>query len=299
MNTSLSTRRDFLRNAAVSTAAGWVAGKTASSRAAGDALSHQPAFERISRDRVLRCGYAPYPLYFLKDPNTGKFSGIFYEMIEAMAKILNLKTEYPIETTYGTFVEDLKQGRFDVMVSDVWASGARALAADFTTPCSYTVLQAYVRAGDTRFDHQLEKLNSKETRLATMDGEMTSMIAQEDFPQARTVALPNTAEFTLLMENVVSGKADATFWEPAVARQWLEKHPGSIRPVAPGKPVRVFGNVFAVAKGEIRLRDTLDAAVQQLVHSGAFDRIAAKYTQPGDYYPVAAPYQPAALVARQ
>ena len=36
----------------------------------------ETAYERVTRTGVLRCGYATWPPNVMKDPNTGKVSGI-------------------------------------------------------------------------------------------------------------------------------------------------------------------------------------------------------------------------------
>ncbi len=254
------------------------------------AANAQPAFERVTRTRTLRCGWINYPPCFMKDPNTGKFSGIFYDLTEALAAAMNLKVEYTTETSFGMASQDLAAGRFDLVCSNLWPSASRALAMEFATPVSYSLICAYVRANDHRFDKNLDAMNRSEIKLASMDGEMASIITRADFPQAQEVALPHNAEIALLIENVVTSKADGTFLETAIARQWLEKNPGTIRNPAPERPVRVFGNCLAFAKGETQLRDAFNLAIEQLLNSGTFAKIEAKYAKPGDFYPVALPY---------
>ncbi len=253
----------------------------------------QPAFERVTRTRTLRCGYVFYPPYFMRDPNTGKLSGIFYELMEAAAQAMSLKTEYVAEASFATVCEDLKQGRYDVCASAFWPCAASALSCECTIPISYVLVNPYVRADDRRFDGNLTAVNSEGVRIATMDGEMTAIIAKTDFPGAQEVAVPHNSDFSMLCQNVVSGKADITFLEPSMVRRWLAGHADTLRNPTPGKPLRVFGNSMALAKGEMKLLTALNATLQELLQNGVYEKIEARYAKSGDFYPVARPYQSA------
>jgi hypothetical protein len=72
----------------------------------------------------------------------------------------------------------------------------------------------------------------------------------------------------------------------------LAANPGTIKPVLGGKPVRVIPNAnFALPKGDMRLKTTLDTACQDLLLSGEVERILKKYEKyEGSFLRVATPY---------
>ena len=55
-------------------------------------------FERVTSSGVLRCGYVVYPPGLINDPNTGKISGIFPDVLEQAAHNLGLKVDGSIRT---------------------------------------------------------------------------------------------------------------------------------------------------------------------------------------------------------
>jgi ABC-type amino acid transport substrate-binding protein len=92
---------------------------------------------------------------------------------------------------------------------------------------------------------------------------------------------------------MISGKADITFVEVAIAQAFLEKNPESIREVQDVSPVRVFPNVMMVGKGEYRLLSMLNVAIDVLANSGEIERIIAKYEEyPGSFQRRQVPYLP-------
>jgi ABC-type amino acid transport substrate-binding protein len=64
----------------------------------------ESAFDRILRTQTIRCGYVVYPPSIIKDPNTGRLSGIFYDITEKMGERLNLKIEWTEEVVFPTMI---------------------------------------------------------------------------------------------------------------------------------------------------------------------------------------------------
>jgi ABC-type amino acid transport substrate-binding protein len=237
-------------------------------------------------------GYVPYPPGLIKDPNTGKISGVFADAIAEAASNLGLKVEWVEEVGWGSMIEGLNANRYDLICSPVWANSTRAKVADFTVPLFFSGIDAYVRANDTRFSGSLGSVNASSVRISTIDGEMSAIIASHQFPSAQTISLPQTADDSQLLLNVSDGKADITFVEPYIANQFLKSHPGSVKNLTAEDPVRVFPNTMMLKKGDIRLKSMMDVALAELVNSGEIDKLLAKYAGSGlPFYPVSRPYR--------
>lgn len=250
------------------------------------------AFERVISSKVIKCGYVPYPPGLIKDPNTGKITGIFPETLEASAKDLGYQIKWTEEVGWGTMIEGLKAGRYDAICSPVWANSTRAQFAEFTQPFFYSGIGVYVRADERRFGNGLEGINSDGVTLATIDGEMTSIVADQDYPEAKRVALPQNSDVSQVLLNVMNRKADVTFVEPYVAEEFMKSHPGALRNLVALKPVRIFPNTMIVAKGNYALKGLLDVMVSEMTNSGRADRLIAKYDLgSGTFYPLAQPYR--------
>ncbi|MEJ0063037.1 MAG: transporter substrate-binding domain-containing protein [Alphaproteobacteria bacterium] len=255
------------------------------------APTKESAYDRVMRTKTLRCGYALWPPYMLtKDVNTGKVGGIFAEIAEKVADGLHLKLEWAEEVGWSSYIESLRTGRFDVMCAPLWVSAEKAEFLNYTLPLTYSALHFYVRAGDTRFDDNLQKLNAPEYKLATMDGEVSQMTAKRFFPKAAELSIPELADITQLFMNVATGKADGVFNEPGLAKDYASKNPGTLRQVTK-EPFQVFPNSMGMAIGENNLTRTIDSALTELMNSGEIDRIIAKYDPDRSIFmPVAKPY---------
>jgi polar amino acid transport system substrate-binding protein len=248
-------------------------------------------YDRVMQNGTIRCGYSLYNPGCLKDPITGKMSGIGVDTLESVAKNLGLKVAWTEEVGWGTMIEGLQTNRYDMIVTPVWATSDRARVVDFSKPLYYSPLFAYVKAGKRPFPpNNIHQLNSPKYSIATIDGATAEIIAQEDFPLVKRVSLPQLSEFGQLLLTVSSGKADVTFTEPADAAAFLKSNPGSVERI--GKPLRVFPNCWIFRRGQREFKDMIDTALEQLINSGAEDKIIRKYEPaPNTLYRDAIPYQ--------
>ncbi len=257
------------------------------------AADKEPVYDRVMRTGTIRVGYLSSPPGVIRDPNTGKMSGIAVEALERAAANLQLKVEYVEEVQWGTMIEGLQTGRYEVAMM-CWADAARARQADFSVPLFYSAVNAYARPDDKRFANGLEAaMKDPSVRIATVDGDVTETIAKSRFPGARTVSLPQNADIAQLMLSVTTKKADVDFEEAASAQYFLQHNPGSIRNVTPDKPVGICPNVLVYPRDQYAFKAMLDHAFEELIDLGYIDRLIRQYEPfPGALLPPAPPYQP-------
>lgn len=247
--------------------------------------------DRVVKAGKIRVGYlATTPQQLAKDPNTGQLSGMFYDVVEELGKKLNLKIEWTEEVGWGTMIEGLEQGRYDMVGSPVWANGARALKADFSTPVTYNVMYAYARANDDRLNN-LEDINSKDIKVTVVDGTTAQYLTKQRFSAAQIVALPQLSAQSELLLNVSTGKADVLFIDPFVANTFLKNNPDARLKIIGNKVVRVDGNSVMFNSGEMGFKNMIDTVIKEEISSGFIDELLKKYDTFGNsFYPVAKPY---------
>lgn len=252
----------------------------------------EDAYARVLKQGSIRVGYISYPPSFIKDPNSGQMSGIFHEVLQEVGKNLDLKIDYTEEVGWGTMIEAIRSGRVDLVCTGIWPTPARGKLADFTAPLYYSTVRAYVRADNSKYDGNLASINAATTKISAVDGEMSSIIAKDEFPKAQMNGLPQNTDVSQVLLEVATNKADVTFVEPAVAMEYIRNNPGKIKEVANVKPLRVFPNVMMVGKGEDRFRSTINIAIQDLVNNGFVDKVIDKYEKyPNSFQRVATPYK--------
>ncbi|MDD5586593.1 MAG: transporter substrate-binding domain-containing protein [Alphaproteobacteria bacterium] len=255
----------------------------------GAQAKDQTLLDKVIAKKEIRCGYLTWPPATIKDPNTGKISGVFSEILEKAAANAGLKVVWAEEVTYGTAIEGLKTKRYDMVCTSIWPNASRALHASFTTPLNYSVTEAFVRSGETRIK-KLEDINDPAVTISTIDGEASETVARSDFPKAKTTGLPAMSDYGQLYNEMMGKKSDVVLHDLTSAREVMVKNPGKIKRLAPGKPLRVYPNSFMVPKGEEEFRDFLNLALEELINSGYVRSVMKKYKMEEGTYHVAPPY---------
>jgi len=238
---------------------------------------NKSVYDKVLETKTIRVGYISYPPGLSKDPNTGKLSGIMYDVLMETGKNLELKIDFVEEVGWGTMIEAVQSGKVDLVCTGLWPSSTRGKFVDFTNPIYFSPIKAYVKAGNNKFDGNIKAANSKDIKIATIDGEMTSIITKFDFPEAATEALPQNSDVSQVLLNVEQGKADITFVEPYIANEYLKNNPGSIQEVANIEPLRVFPNVMMLPKGDVKFQSMLNTAIEELANNGFVDKVIAQY----------------------
>lgn len=244
--------------------------------------------QKTTLDKVLsrgeiRVGYVVNPPALIKDPNTGKLSGIYYDAVELMAKNLLLKIDWKEEVGWGTMAEGLYSDRYDMVVGGIWPSSTRSKKVDFSTALYYSAVNAYVRANDYRFSLPKD-INSDNVTIATLDGEMSSIIARNSYPKVKTLSLSQDASIAQNLLNVKTGKADVAFVEQVVADDFLANNPGSIKnPFS--SYIRIFGNTIVLPKGQEGFTNMIDTSIKEIINSNDAERIIKSYEKyPNSFY---------------
>ena len=247
-------------------------------------VKEESVYDRVMRTGTLRCAYTIYAPDTIKDPNTGKLSGIFVDTMQKAADALHLKLEWTEEVPWAGMIEGLNSNRYDAVCSGVWENTDRGRVAAFSRPVFYSAVNAYVRKDETRFGNDLSLLNDPNVRIAVADGETNATVARNRFPRAQQVALPQGSDFSQLLLTVTTGKADVVFIEPAVAADFLRNNPDSLKMMS-DHPLLVLPTIVMFRRGQEEFKSMLDSALDQLVNDGEVDDILKKYEPfPGAFY---------------
>ncbi|HOO49771.1 MAG TPA: transporter substrate-binding domain-containing protein [Alphaproteobacteria bacterium] len=244
----------------------------------------QTAFDRITETGIIRCGYIIYPPQLSIDANTGKLSGLAYDLTERMAKDLHLKVEWTEEVTAAAWIEGLHNQRFDMLCNTAWATTVRAPQVLNSIPAFFTAVNAYARIDDDRFNTGISQINSKDYTIATIDGSTSAAIARDSFPNANTISLPDISDFSQLLLEVSNKKADLTFSEASQFNDFDSKNPGVLKNITPNKPVRTIQNTFFVDGNELRLMSMINTALLNLHLEGFVDQTLDKYENGKDVW---------------
>lgn len=241
----------------------------------------ETVYDRVIKTSEIRCGYTFYSVGLYKNLETGAVEGIYKDIIESVGKLLDLKIIWAEEVGWGQQIEGLNAGRYDMICSPASVTGARTKAADYSLPLYYSPVYVWVR----NFSGTREALNKESVKLSTMDGEQTEAMAQLYFPLAQRVSLPQSADFSMLMMQVASGKADATFAEPLPVYEFNEKNPDQkLKQIKGDSPLKLVPNIFLLKRGEAEFKAMLNNALIELFLDGTIDRVVDRFEKyPNSY----------------
>jgi len=261
---------------------------------AAQAAETENAYERVMRTGVIRCAYILWPPFMDKDVNTGKFSGMNYDFIEAVAKGLDMKVEWTAEINPGE-VESLRTGKADAICTaegPIKPSSSRFL--HYTEAMGYFPFFLYARSDDARFS-SYSKVNDKAVRISVIDGDVSGQIVRNHFPLAQQISLQQMGTPGQMMLDVAGNKSDVVINDPLSMKEFMDNNPGKLKRVAGEKPIAVIPNTFSVLRGPggLELTDLLNQAIKNLRNYGEAALILDKYSSGGDnlLYPIADPYE--------
>lgn len=247
-------------------------------------------YDRVKRAGKIRCGYVIEPPLVMLDPNTGKLSGLTYELMEEIGRQLSLKIDWAGTVTYSHMVADLALNRFDMICSPVYTLPSRMREADYTVPFVFLPDYFYVRKDDTRFDNNYAAINDPGIRFSILDGHYSNIAASRDFPLATKISIPENASLSQLYLDVANNKADITVSDVMTFSNYDRNNPGKLRRVE-GKPPLVGAGVFTIPAKEQDFKNALDVTIAYLLTIGTIDNLLRKYETPTlKFLNVARPY---------
>lgn len=255
------------------------------------AAEKESAYDRVVKTRTLRCAYTTYPPFIIKDAKTGEMSGLFYELTNELGRQLNLKVDWTEEVGSDSILEGLRTGRYDAVCAGYTSTPSRAWGGDFLKPMVFGPFELYIRADETRFK-SLDDFNKPDVTLATMDGELSQVVANEIFPLAKQASVPGLTPGSDRMMMVATKKADAVPIDAPIGREYMANNPGKVK-LFSDKPLRLAGSTLIIPLNEFALKSMLNTAVDAMQWNGITERITKKYTKyPGAFLMPALVYQP-------
>jgi ABC-type amino acid transport substrate-binding protein len=236
----------------------------------------ETAYERVIRTRTLRCGYGTYPVTEEIDPNTKQLKGVVPEFTEELGKKLNLKIDWVEEVIWGQQQEALNAGRIDAVCStDGPWNYAMAALVDYAEPMIFFPVYLYGRQGMKHFETP-EAANSEQFTFSSYEGDISLAMPLDRFPKAHRVEVPGSLDASLMVVNVITGKADIVLTDPMTINQFNKNNKQKLEKLY-DKPLAIINMSFSVAKGQSDLLQMLNQGFQLLQQLGISDQILDKY----------------------
>ncbi len=233
--------------------------------------------DRIIETGTLRCGYFAWPPFLSKDPNTGKLSGISYDVVETIGEILDLKIEWVAEVGAADYIEGLQSNRFDALCVSSWPHPTRFKQSLPTTPLFYTSVYPVVRGDEKRLDKNYDILKTDILKLGVIEGDDTEAMVQKLYPSAPRTTLPNSSDYTQLLMGLLTKKADVVFLDKSVVHDFIKNNGPKIKIPKNDNPVFVYPEYLFVKRGDVQTKLMLDTAINLLKDRGEIEKFLKKF----------------------
>lgn len=223
---------------------------------------------QIQKNGVLRVGVeGTYPPMTYHDED-GKLTGFDVEVAEKIAEKLGVTAEFT-ESGWDSLLAGIDSGRLDTVINAVSITDEREIKYDFAGPYFYITQQIVVAADDdsiTDMDSLKGKKVANTVTTAYMD------ILEE--AGAELVPISTAEEAASL---ITSGRADFTTFNSVVFNEYLTQHPEAGLKAAFDIPDVIDTYAVPVKKGETRLHDAIQQALDELAQEGVLTELSIEY----------------------
>lgn len=212
-----------------------------------------------------------YPPYnFLNDDK--EMDGFDADIAKEIAKRLGVEVEF-VPQEWSGMIAGLKQGKFDVVISQMTITEERKAEMDFSEPYIKNSVRIIVQ--DTRDDIQsLEDFKGKKIGVG---------LGTNDETYLRTQVLPEHGPFEIMTYNDVitslmdlnAGRIDATINNMYAIKPLVEKNGFKIKAV--GEPVKSDYAGVAMRKGNPELQQAINEALASMKEDGTYEAIFKKW----------------------
>ncbi len=274
MNTTLKvTKRAFMKSALGVGGLGLAAkllGETASPREAyaqllESGIDEKSALARVKKEGKLKIGYAQTLPWFHKDAKTGSLAGIYYDVAEALAKELEIKTEYQ-EVSWADATVALRKGDFDLFASSLFYTVPRALVVNYTAPLWHKGHLAVCHKDNARRFKSIADFNRADVTFSINVGTREEHVLKVMFPKAKIIT--TSGQIVLAAEPVRTKKADLWVTGDLDALLFAKKNSSWAQVVDPDHPFGRGANTWAIRYGDPAWKFFLDMWVDNAVSSG-------------------------------
>jgi ABC-type amino acid transport substrate-binding protein len=231
-----------------------------------------PVAERVLRSRELRvCFWPDYYGISLRNARTGQLSGLDVDLAGELAADLKL-TLKPVDSSFPTLVDDLKNDRCDVAMFAVGMTPQRQAVLRFTRPYMASDIYA-VATRSSRVVTRWEDIDRPGVRVAVQAGTFMEPVMSEALKQAQLVVVrpPETRE-----RELESGRVDVFMTDYPYSRRLLDNADWA-RLVAPSAPFHVLPYAYAVKPGDEAWLATVDEFVARIQRDGRLAAAAQRH----------------------
>lgn len=197
-----------------------------------EALTGASRLDTVMQRKQLRIGLTgDYKPFGYQDPATGAFSGLDVDLATGLAQALGAEPVF-VKTSWSTLLDDLRAGKFDLLVGGVSITLERQRVGYFSIPSDVDGKAAIARCADVESLGSLDAIDRPEVRVVVNPGGTNERFDRARLHRAQIRVFPDNRT---IFREVAEGRADVMITDGVETKLQQKLNPGlcAIHPDAP------------------------------------------------------------------
>ncbi len=199
------------------------------------------------------------------------FTGIDIDLANSLGQTLGVEVEF-VQTTWPTLMQDFEAGKFDIAMSGITRTLARAQKAYFSGAYHSGGKAPIVRCGDVSKYHSLSDLNRPTTRVVVNPGGTNQKFTTKNLYAANVTVFDDN---TKIFQEIAANRADVMVTDLIEVLYQAGRNPSLCRAM-PGRTLTVAEKGFLLPQDDA-WRHYVDTWLTQKTIDGTRDGIFQKY----------------------
>jgi polar amino acid transport system substrate-binding protein len=271
-------KRDFLKQAAMLGAAagagavgGAVAPQAALAQMLETSIREDSVLAKIRKEGVIRVGYAQTGPWFYKDAKTGDLGGIYKDVVDMLAKEIQVKVEWK-EVTFANATVGLRRGDYDLFGSSLVYLVQRALVVNYIGPLYSKGSLLLVHKDNAERFKKAADLNDPNVTFSVTAGASEEPRIPLLFP-AKPKVITTTGQVSLGAEPVRAKRADVWISGDSDVLLLAKRNESWAVVVDPANPLDRRPNTWTIRYGDQEWKNFLDFWAAFLIANGEVERL--------------------------
>ena len=210
----------------------------------------------IRKAGELKVGVSVFEPWVMRDKD-GELIGFEIEVARKLASDLGVELKLQ-PVGFEGIIGDLNAGRFDVVITGMYATPERALLVNFTEPLNYSLVELVANRDKAGGADSLGDFNKEDVTIGFVAGTVYGDLAAANFPKAKTQTFAQELDMlTALNEGKITAAIAST-----PAPEIYVKLGGKKLKVPVKEPLAKYGESIAVRKGDQELLNYLNTWVR-------------------------------------
>ena len=237
-------------------------------------IDPKSVLSKVKKGGALEVGYAQLPLWFFKDAKTGELRGIYKELVDSLAKDLEMTINWH-EVTFANATISLRSGEYDLFGSSASYTVPRATVCNYVGPLWSKGSLAVIRKADAGKFQTMSDLNNPDVTIAVNGGSSDEQRMPLLFPKATFMAV--AGQYSMAAEPVRGGRATACIVGDTEANALAKRNPDWAVVLDPSNPFDKRPNTWMIRYGDVAWKNFLDTWCAYVAANGQVQRLYDKY----------------------